>query len=195
MEYHRILLPMEVLVKNVRVAVVVGLIGIAVAAIHAQEASEVMLKAGDPAPAFSLVGTDGKTHSLADLKGKPVVVAWFPKAFTTGCTIECKSMREAGEQIRHYDVAYFAASVDDAETNKKFAESLELDFPILSDPEKNVARAYGVVTPERQVAHRWTFYIGGDGKILAVDRNVQPKTAAQDISAKLGELGVAKKTS
>jgi peroxiredoxin Q/BCP len=186
---------MEVIVKNVIVAAVVGVMGVAAAAIYAQEAPEVMLKPGDPAPPFSLMGSDGKTHSLNALKGKPVVVAWFPKAFTSGCTIECKSMREAGEQIRQYDVSYFAASVDDPETNKKFAESLELDFPVLSDPEKNVARAYGVVTPQRQVAQRWTFYIGPDGKILAVDRNVQPKTAAQDIAAKLGELGVAKKAS
>jgi peroxiredoxin Q/BCP len=195
MEYHRILLTMEVIVKNVTVAVVVGLIGIAVAAIHAQEAPEVMLKAGDPAPPFSLVGTDGKTHSLADLKGRAVVIAWFPMAFTPGCTAECKSMAEAGDQIRQYDVAYFAASVDTPEKNKAFAESLGVDFPILSDPGKSVAKAYGVVTPERQVAQRWTFYIGPDGKILAVDRKVQAKTAAQDIVAKLGELGVAKKTS
>jgi peroxiredoxin Q/BCP len=186
---------MEVLVKNVMVAVAVAGLGLAGAALSAQEASDVMLKAGDPAPPFSLVGSDGKTHSLAELKGRPVVLAWFPKAFTQGCTIECKSMREAGDQIRQFDVAYFAASVDDAETNKKFAESLELDFPILSDPEKKVARAYGVVTPERQVAHRWTFYIGPDGKILSVDREVQVKTAAQEIAATLGELGVKKKTS
>jgi peroxiredoxin Q/BCP len=186
---------MEVLVKNVMVAVAVAGLGLAGAALSAQEASDVMLKVGDPAPPFSLVGSDGKTHSLAELKGRPVVLAWFPKAFTQGCTIECKSMREAGDQIRQFDVAYFAASVDDAETNKKFAESLELDFPILSDPEKKVARAYGVVTPERQVAHRWTFYIGPDGKILSVDREVQVKTAAQEIATTLGELGVKKKTS
>jgi len=182
-------------VRNVIWAVAItAALAIAAAAVRTEEATEVMLKPGDPAPAFSLPGSDGKTHSLAGLKGKPVVVAWFPKAFTTGCTIECKSMREAGDKIRQYDVAYFAASVDDPGTNKKFAESLELDFPILSDPDKDVARAYGVVTPERQVAHRWTFYIGADGKILAVDREIKPATAAQDIAAKLESLGV-KKTS
>lgn len=176
-------------------AAVTGALAIAAAAVHTEEATEVMLKAGDAAPAFSLPGTDGKTHSLAGLKGKPLVIAWFPKAFTTGCTIECKSMREAGDRIRQYDVAYFAASVDDPETNRKFAESLELDFPILSDPGKDVAKAYGVVTPERQVAHRWTFYIGPDGKVLAVDREVKPATAAEDIAAKLESLGVKKRAS
>ena len=87
------------------------------------------LKPGDTAPDFSLQGTDGKTYKLSDLAGKTVVVAWFPKAFTGGCTKECKSLKESGETIRAYDVKYFAASVDDPETNKKFAESLELDFP------------------------------------------------------------------
>ncbi len=90
-------------------------------------------------------------------------------------------------------MAYFAASVDTPEDNKKFAESLGLDFPILSDPAKQVASAYGVVTPERQFAQRWTYYIGLDGKILFVDKKVSTATAGQDLAAKLGELGIAKK--
>jgi len=90
-------------------------------------------------------------------------------------------------------VAYFAASVDTPEDNRKFAESLGVDFPILSDPGKQVASAYGVVTPERQFAQRWTFYIGIDGKILFIDKKVGPATAGQDVAAKLGELGVARK--
>jgi thioredoxin-dependent peroxiredoxin len=90
-------------------------------------------------------------------------------------------------------VAYFAASVDTPEDNKKFAESLGLDFPILSDPGKQVAAAYGVVTAERQLAQRWTFYIGSDGKILYIEKKVSPSTAGQDLAAKLGELGIAKR--
>ena len=90
-------------------------------------------------------------------------------------------------------MAHFAASVDTPEDNRKFAESLGLDFPLLSDPGKQVASAYGVVTPERQFAQRWTFYIGVDGKILYIDKKVSPATAGQDLAAKLGELGIAKK--
>ena len=90
-------------------------------------------------------------------------------------------------------MAHFAASVDTPEDNRKFAESLGLDFPLLSDPGKQVASAYGVVTPERQFAQRWTFYIGVDGKILFIDKKVSPATAGQDLAAKLGELGIAKK--
>jgi peroxiredoxin Q/BCP len=89
-------------------------------------------------------------------------------------------------------VAYFAASVDDIETNTKFAESLDADFPILSDADKSVAEAYGVLSP-RGTANRSTFYIGPEGKILAIDTNVDVKTAGADIAAKLGELGVARK--
>jgi peroxiredoxin Q/BCP len=90
-------------------------------------------------------------------------------------------------------VAYFAASVDTLEDNKKFAESLGLDYPILSDPGKQVATSYGVVTPERQFAQRWTFYIGSDGKILYIEKKVSPATAGQDIVTRLGELGIGRK--
>jgi peroxiredoxin Q/BCP len=85
-------------------------------------------------------------------------------------------------------VAYFAASVDDAETNKKFAESLDLDYPILSDPGKETAEAYGVL--RGNFAARHTFYIGPDGKILYVDREVKPSSAGKEIAARLAELGV-----
>jgi peroxiredoxin Q/BCP len=90
-------------------------------------------------------------------------------------------------------VAYFAASVDDIETNTKFAESLDADYPILSDADKKVAGAYGSLRPDGGASNRWTFYIGTDGKILAVDKQVDVKTAGADIAAKLGELGVAKR--
>lgn len=89
-------------------------------------------------------------------------------------------------------MVYFAASVDDADTNKKFAEHVEADYPILSDPDKKVAAAYGVVNAERQFAARWTFYIGPDGKILAVDTKVSPKTAGEDVVRTLEELKVPK---
>jgi peroxiredoxin Q/BCP len=88
---------------------------------------------------------------------------------------------------------YFAASVDDAETNKKFAEHVEADYPILSDPEKKVATAYGVVDAQHPLAARWTFYIGPDGKILHIDKSVAPATSGPDMVKKLGELNVPKK--
>ena len=133
---------------------------------------------------------DGKTYKLADFKGKKaVVLAWFPKAYTSGCTIECKSLAENGDKIRKFNVAYFMASVDAVEDNKGFAEKEKADFPLLSDPTKATATAYGVLSPGG-LARRWTFYIGKDGKILGIDKAVTPKSSAEDMVAKLGEYGV-----
>jgi peroxiredoxin Q/BCP len=152
------------------------------------------LKAGDTAPDFSLAGSDGKTYKLSDFKGKQaVVVAWYPKAFTGGCTKQCTSFREDGAAIRKYNVAYFTASTDDAELNKKFAESLKADYPILSDPSTETAKAYGVLKEGGKTANRWTFYIGQDGKVLFVDKSVNAADHANDVAKKLGELGVEAK--
>jgi peroxiredoxin Q/BCP len=151
-------------------------------------------KVGDEAPDFSLVGTDGKTYKLADFKGKQaVVLAWFPRADTPGCTKECKSFKEQGSSLREYDVAYFTASNDPVEKNKAFAEKLGVDYPILSDADSSVAKAYGVFLPDRKAAARWTFYIGADGKILHIDKTVKTESHGSDVATKLGELGVAKK--
>ena len=131
-------------------------------------------------------------------------MAWFPKAFTQGCTIECKSLAENGDRIKKYDVTYFMASVDPLEDNMKFAkatsvtlgdkvvEKKEADFPMLSDPSKQVATAYGVMN-ERGFSNRWTFYIDKDGKIAAVDKAVKPATSAEDMLTKLGEIKIAMK--
>jgi thioredoxin-dependent peroxiredoxin len=152
------------------------------------------LKVGDPAPDFTLKATDGKTYKLSSFKGKQaVVLAWFPKAFTQGCTIECKSLAENGHLIKKYDVSYFMASVDPLEGeqgNKAFAEAHKADFPLLSDPTKETAKAYGVLN-ERGFASRWTFYIGKDGRISAIEKTVKPATSAEDMAAKLGELHVS----
>ena len=159
-------------------------------ALAAQPASADDLKVGDKAPDFTLKGSDGKTYKLSDFKGKKaVVVAWFPKAFTGGCTAECKSFKEKGDALKGLNVAYFTASVDDAATNAKFAKSLDLDYPILSDPDKATSKAYGNLRPNG-MSNRWTFYIGKDGRIQAIDKDVASRlaTSAEDMASKLGEL-------
>ena len=80
--------------------------------------------------------------------------------------------------------------MDTAETNKKFADSLELDYPILSDPGKEVAKAYGVITGDKAYASRWTFYIGKDGKILYIDRQVSPASHGKDMVERIKALGM-----
>ncbi|MDA7916491.1 peroxiredoxin [Verrucomicrobia bacterium] len=151
------------------------------------------IKAGDTAPDFTLKGSDGKTYKLSQFKGKKaVVIAWFPKAFTGGCTKECISMRENGAALRKYDVAYFTASIDPVQKNVDFAKSLSLDYPILSDPSKKTAKDYGVLNPKRPYANRWTYYIGKNGKVLFVDKKVNAANHAKDMAKKLDELGVHK---
>ncbi|MEQ1574928.1 MAG: peroxiredoxin [Vicinamibacterales bacterium] len=175
---------------------------------NAAPAVPTVVKVGDMAPDFTLQGTDGKTHKLSEYRGKQaVVVAWFPKAFTAGCTIECKSLADNGDKIQKFQVAYFMASVDPLEENIKFAkattvtvgeganarvvEKKEADFPMLSDPSKATAKAYGVLNEQRGSANRWTFYIDKSGKVAAIDTVVRPATSAEDMLARLSELKVA----
>jgi thioredoxin-dependent peroxiredoxin len=177
--------------------------GFVVALALRAQAQTAELKVGDPAPDFTLQASDGKTYKLSDFKGKKaVVVAWFPKAFTQGCTIECKSLAANGDKIRKFDVAYFMASVDPLEDNIAFAKAKsvklgdtlvdkqEADFPLLSDPSKETAKAYGVLS-ERGFANRWTFYIDKQGRISAIDKSVRTATSAEDMLAKLSELKVS----
>jgi thioredoxin-dependent peroxiredoxin len=79
------------------------------------------------------------------------------------------------------------------EVNRDFAKSMDLDYPVLSDPSKETAQAYGVVTPERAVPFRWTFYIGPDGKILHIDKDVKTGSHGADIAAKLDQLKIPKR--
>ena len=172
---------MKIILLGLAAAVVVG------STVFAQ-APATVLKVGDQAPDFTLTASDGKTYSLSDYRGrKPVVLAWFPKAFTAGCTLECKSIKANGERLRKFDVAYFMASVDSVEENTRFAASEKADFPLLSDADKSVATRYGVLAG-RGMANRWTFYIDKNGRVAYIDRAVNPETSAEDILARLGQL-------
>ncbi len=157
-------------------------------------AAEEGLQVGDAAPDFELQGSDGKKYKLSDFKDKQaVVIAWYPRAFTGGCTKECKSFAQDGAKIKAFNVVYFTASTDDAEKNKKFAESVGADYPILSDPTGATAKAYGIYNAERNAAARVTFFIGKDGKLLFIDKAVKTETHAGDVAAKLKDLGVEAK--
>lgn len=153
------------------------------------------LEVGDKAPAFSLEATDGKTYSLQQFLNKEaVVIAWYPRAFTSGCTIECKSLAQNGHLLKDLEVTYFMASVDPIEDNIKFATDNGADFPLLSDPTKKTAEAYDVLA-FYGIPKRHTIYINKTGEVMYIDRNVNAETSAEDMASKLIELGVPKKTS
>ncbi|MDC0403764.1 peroxiredoxin [Porticoccaceae bacterium] len=151
------------------------------------------LEVGEMAPDFTLAASDGNSYQLSDYRGKQaVVIAWFPRAFTSGCTVECKSLADNGDKIRTFDVSYFMASTDPLEKNIAFAAETNADFPLLSDPDKTAAEDFDVLMPVIGLAKRHTFYIDLDGRVAHIDRNVRAATSAEDMIAQLETLGVAK---
>ncbi len=153
-----------------------------------RDPKRVRLAVGDQAPDFELPASDGRTYRLAECCERWVVVlAWFPRAFTGGCTIQCESLAGSSRRLRDTGVALFGANADAPGTNRQFVAALGLDFPILSDVTKSTARAYGVLGGSG-FPSRWTFYIGTDGRILSIDTNVRVGTNGSDIEDRLKQL-------
>ena len=150
------------------------------------------LEVGDKAPNFSLQASDGKTYSMSEFVGvRPVVIAFFPKAFTGGWTIQCKALRDSAREIQSFDVAYFMASVDTLEDNTAFAAEHEAGFPILADPSKEMSTNYGVLGSSG-FNNRWTYYIDVDGTVLKIDKDTNPSTAGRDLTNTMQTLGFPK---
>ena len=103
------------------------------------------------------------------------------------------SLRDSAKQIREFDVAWFMVSLDEPDRNKAFADSVDADFVLLSDPTKEAAADYGVMSSSGSYAKRWTFYIDKQGTIRKVDKKVDPATHGQEVVRTLGSLGFPKK--
>lgn len=147
------------------------------------------LEVGDRAPDFALQASDGNIYRLSDFVGKqPVVLAFFPAAFTGGCTIQCKAIRDSSDEIKRFDVAYFMASVDSVAKNADFAAEYELDFPVLADPDKTMTADYGVLGASG-FANRWTYYIDAQGIVVQIDKSTNPSSAGRDLARSMAELG------
>ncbi len=151
------------------------------------------LQVGDPAPDFQLLDQHGKTHALSDYRDRWLVVYFYPKNDTPGCTTEACAFRDDVYQLRKMNVALLGVSTDDVKSHKEFAEKYHLPFSLLSDSEGRAARAYGSLTSigPWKFAKRHTFIIDPDGRLAGIYRKVHPKTHSRQIIADLENLGAA----
>ncbi|MCK8498441.1 peroxiredoxin [Myxococcus fulvus] len=125
---------------------------------------------GDTAPDFTVKDTDGKVYILSEMvKQGPVIVAFFPKAFTGGCTKQLKAFTARHAEIEKLQGRVLAFSTDDAETLKRFKAELAAPFPFIPDPEGKVVESYDVKMPLVTVSKRYTFVVGEGRKVLKVD--------------------------
>ena len=126
-----------------------------------------MVATGETAPDFEAPDQDGNPFRLSSLRGSPVVLYFYPKADTPGCTIEAKGFGARYKDFRAKKVQVIGVSVDDCPDQKAFAKKYGLPFPLIADTSKEVARKYGVLH-ERGVARRVSFHIDSEGKVLEV---------------------------
>lgn len=152
------------------------------------------LQVGDPAPDFSLADADGNTVSLAELKGKRVVLYFYPRDNTPGCTKEACAFRDNYEAYQAKDVAVLGVSADDAKSHQKFIAKHDLPFPLLVDEDAKVATAYGsyglkkFMGKEYMGISRSTFVIGPDGRLEKIYRKVKAEKHPVELLAELDEL-------
>jgi peroxiredoxin Q/BCP len=152
-----------------------------------------MLKAGDRAPAFSLPSDTGETISLRDLKGKPVVLYFYPKDDTSGCTVEACEFRDSWKEVRKSGAIVLGVSPDSVGSHQKFKARYDLPFPLLADAGHAVAESYGAWGEKSMYGRKYlgilrtTFLIGKDGRIARVFEKVKPKGHAAQVLAALNE--------
>jgi peroxiredoxin Q/BCP len=146
---------------------------------------------GKPAPAFSVVASDGEKLDSAALKGKPVVLYFYPKDETQGCTTEACAFRDAWDKLQKSGVVLVGISIDTDESHKAFASHHKLPFHLVSDPKMELAHKFGVSSKFIDklgvtIEMRETIVIGKDGNVLKIYRTVDPAKHAEEIENDLG---------
>ncbi len=148
-----------------------------------------MLNVGDTAPDFTLSDQFGETHKLSDYRGKKVVLYFYPKDDTPGCTKEACSFRDNFQEYRKRKMVVLGVSKDSTKSHVKFSEKYSLPFTLLSDDDTVVSQAYGVwglkkfMGKEYYGINRMTFIIDEDGQILRIYEKVKPENHAEEILA------------
>jgi peroxiredoxin Q/BCP len=154
-----------------------------------------MIDEGTPAPEFSLAGDDGETISLASLRGKQIVLYFYPKDDTPGCTTQACGIRDSWAEFKQSGAVVLGVSPDSEASHVKFKEKFDLPFTLLADPEHKVAEAYGVWVEKTRYGkkhigvERSTFVIDADGNVAKVMRNVNPEAHTDDVLAVLAAAG------
>jgi len=153
---------------------------------------ELKLKEGEKAPDFTGPANGGGKVSLADFKGKNVVLYFYPKDDTPGCTKEACAFRDGFAAFKKKGAVVLGVSVDSAKSHDKFAEKFKLPFALVSDEAKKIVQAYGVWGEKSFMGrkylgtHRVTFLIGPDGRIKKIWPKVKPEEHAEEVLASLG---------
>ena len=146
-------------------------------------------KVGDLAPNFRLPSTRGKEVTLKEFRGKDVILYFYPKDDTPGCTAEACSFRDHESDLTKQGAVVLGVSTDSLESHDKFRDKYDLNFPLLADPTADIAKMYGVWKEKNMYGRRtWgvtrtTFWIGSDGKIRKIYKKVDTKKHAEDILA------------
>ena len=150
-----------------------------------------MIEVGDPAPDFSLLADDGRTVSLKDFRGKRIVLYFYPKDDTPGCTTEACDFRDLHARVTAKGAVVLGVSRDDNKSHRKFRDKYDLNFPLLSDDSGKVTEAYGVWKEKNRYGRtfwgieRTTFLINGKGRIERVWPKVKAEGHADEILAAL----------
>jgi peroxiredoxin Q/BCP len=150
-----------------------------------------MIDEGTPAPEFALVSDAGDTISLASLRGKPVVLYFYPKDDTPGCTTQACGIRDAWGEFERRGAVVLGVSPDSAASHVKFRAKYDLPFTLLADTDHATAEAYGTWVEKSMYGKKYmgversTFVIGADGNIVKVMRKVKPDQHADDVLAAL----------
>ncbi|MGA8300472.1 MAG: peroxiredoxin [Terriglobales bacterium] len=145
---------------------------------------------GSLAPDFTLTSQEGTPVSLRDYRGKWVVLYFYPKDFTSGCTIEAHNFQRDQSQYRQRNVVVLGVSVDSADSHKQFCTKEGLNFKLLADTDHKVSNAYGSLTNLGLVkfASRHTFIINPEGKVAKVFTEVDPNQHSEEVLAALAKL-------
>ena len=147
----------------------------------------ITLKEGDPAPDFTGINQDGKEVSLKDFRGKKLILYFYPKALTAGCTKEALNLAENYELLKSKGFEVLGVSPDPVERQKKFHDKYNLPFDLIADPDKKIIRAYGVWGKKKMYGreykgvHRTTFIIDENGKIEHIIKKVKTGDHARQI--------------